>query len=34
MDRYEVMAGKMARHIASRPRTVRRVEGMDNEFHD
>lgn len=28
------MIGDTTRRIASRPRTVRRVEGMDNEFHD
>ena len=28
------MIGDTTRRIASRPRTVRRVEGMDNEFRD
>lgn len=40
MDRYEVMAGKMAPLTDGAHRKwrftgkVRRVEGMDNEFHD
>lgn len=32
--RTRSMIGDTTRRIASRPRTVRRVEGMDNEFHD
>lgn len=32
--RYTVDDGSTTRRIASRPRTVRRDEGMDNEFRD